>query len=153
MNSVLGPWVKLPYCGFVGHKLATVKGPLPSFLSNRTTFIQYKESKNRTLCKIWERNFSREVGAVKKKNIVTWTIRFLREHKEWRQINGHLGEQLDTTSEEKYTKRVGEKRTQIHENCLLKGEPGSSVSIVSGYGLDDQAFEVRSLAEAKGHFL
>jgi hypothetical protein len=28
-------------------------------------------------------------------------------------------------------------------------EPGSSVSIVSGYGLDDRAIEVRSLAEAK----
>jgi hypothetical protein len=32
-------------------------------------------------------------------------------------------------------------------------EPGSSVNIVSGYGLDDQAIEVRSLAEAKGFFL
>jgi hypothetical protein len=29
-------------------------------------------------------------------------------------------------------------------------EPGTSVSIVSGYGLDDQAIEVRSPAEAKG---
>jgi hypothetical protein len=28
-------------------------------------------------------------------------------------------------------------------------EPGSSVSIVSGYGLDDQMIEVQSLAEAK----
>jgi hypothetical protein len=28
-------------------------------------------------------------------------------------------------------------------------EPGSSGSIVSGYGLDDRAIEVRSLAEAK----
>jgi hypothetical protein len=28
-------------------------------------------------------------------------------------------------------------------------EPGSSVSIVSGYGLDDRAIEVRSPAEAK----
>jgi hypothetical protein len=32
-------------------------------------------------------------------------------------------------------------------------EPGSSVSIVSSYGLDDQAIEVRSPAEAKGVFL
>jgi hypothetical protein len=32
-------------------------------------------------------------------------------------------------------------------------ELGSSVSIVSGYGLDDGAIEVRSLAEAKGFFL
>jgi hypothetical protein len=33
------------------------------------------------------------------------------------------------------------------------GEPGSSVSIVSDYGLDDWAIEVRSPAEAKGFFL
>jgi hypothetical protein len=32
-------------------------------------------------------------------------------------------------------------------------EPGSSVSIVSGYGLDDRAIEVRSLAEAIRFFL
>jgi hypothetical protein len=30
---------------------------------------------------------------------------------------------------------------------------GSSVIIVSGYGLDDRVIEVRSLAEAKGFFL
>jgi hypothetical protein len=29
-------------------------------------------------------------------------------------------------------------------------EPGSSVSIVSGYGLEDRTIEVRSSAEAKG---
>jgi hypothetical protein len=33
------------------------------------------------------------------------------------------------------------------------GEPGSSVSVVSGYGLDDRAIEVRSSAEVKGFFL
>jgi hypothetical protein len=33
------------------------------------------------------------------------------------------------------------------------GEQGRSVSIVSGYGLDDRAIEVRSPAEAKGFFL
>jgi hypothetical protein len=33
------------------------------------------------------------------------------------------------------------------------GEPGSSVSIVSGYGLDDRAIKVRSPPEAKGFFL
>jgi hypothetical protein len=38
---------------------------------------------------------------------------------------------------------------------LIKGnipeyEPGGSVSIVSGYGLDDQAIEVRSPAETRG---
>jgi hypothetical protein len=32
-------------------------------------------------------------------------------------------------------------------------EPGSSVSIVSDYGLDDQAIEFRSPAEAKEFFL
>jgi hypothetical protein len=32
-------------------------------------------------------------------------------------------------------------------------EPGSSVGIVSGYGLHDRAIEVRSPAEAKGFFL
>jgi hypothetical protein len=38
--------------------------------------------------------------------------------------------------------------------CVLYyREPGSSVSIVSGYGLDNLAIEVRSLAEAKGCFL
>jgi hypothetical protein len=31
-----------------------------------------------------------------------------------------------------------------------EGELGSSVSIVSGYGLDDQAIEVQTPAEAKG---
>jgi hypothetical protein len=31
----------------------------------------------------------------------------------------------------------------------MAGEPGSSVSVVSGYGLDDRAIEVRSPAEAK----
>jgi hypothetical protein len=32
-------------------------------------------------------------------------------------------------------------------------EPGSSVSIVSGYRLDDRAIKVRSPAEARGFFL
>jgi hypothetical protein len=35
---------------------------------------------------------------------------------------------------------------------LALHETGSSVSIVSGYGLDDRAIEVRSPAEAKGFF-
>jgi hypothetical protein len=34
-----------------------------------------------------------------------------------------------------------------------KCEPGSSVSVVSGYGLDGRVIEVRSPAEAKGFFL
>jgi hypothetical protein len=33
------------------------------------------------------------------------------------------------------------------------GEPGSSVSMVSGHGLDDRMIEVRSPAEAKGFFV
>jgi hypothetical protein len=36
---------------------------------------------------------------------------------------------------------------------ILDREPGSSVSIMSGFGLDDQAIEIRSPAEAKGFFL
>jgi hypothetical protein len=53
--------------------------------------------------------------------------------------------------------------TQKHKNILAPNgirtcypsnlEPGSSVSIVSGYGLDDRAIEVRYPAEAKGFFL
>jgi hypothetical protein len=35
----------------------------------------------------------------------------------------------------------------------MLSKPGSSVSIVSGYGLGDRAIEVRSPAEAKGFFL
>jgi hypothetical protein len=37
--------------------------------------------------------------------------------------------------------------------CSILGEPDSSVSIVSGYRLDDRTIEVRSPAEAKGFFL
>jgi hypothetical protein len=44
---------------------------------------------------------------------------------------------------------------ESHMSCNLTytGEPGSSVSIVSGYCLDDREIEVRSLAEAKGLYL
>jgi hypothetical protein len=38
-------------------------------------------------------------------------------------------------------------------NAFQLGEPDSSVNIVSGYGLDDRAIEVRFPAEAKGFFL
>jgi hypothetical protein len=38
-------------------------------------------------------------------------------------------------------------------NNSNKGQPGSSVSIMSGYGLDERAIEVRSSAEVKGFFL
>jgi hypothetical protein len=34
-----------------------------------------------------------------------------------------------------------------------QSEPGSSVSIVSGYGLDDRVIQFRSPVEAKGFFL
>jgi hypothetical protein len=37
----------------------------------------------------------------------------------------------------------------LHTSVTHAGEPGSSVSIVSGYGLDDRAIEVSSPAEAK----
>jgi hypothetical protein len=36
---------------------------------------------------------------------------------------------------------------------ITSNEPGSSVSIVSGYGLDDRVIDVRSLAQAGGFFL
>jgi hypothetical protein len=35
----------------------------------------------------------------------------------------------------------------------MRGEVSSSVNMVSGYGLDDRAIEVRSSAEAKGFFV
>jgi hypothetical protein len=38
-------------------------------------------------------------------------------------------------------------------SCINYGEPGSSVAIVSDYGLDDRTIEIRSPAEAKGVFL
>jgi hypothetical protein len=39
-----------------------------------------------------------------------------------------------------------------YNSFLRHCEPGSSVSAVSGYGLDDPAIEVRSLSEAKDFF-
>jgi hypothetical protein len=39
--------------------------------------------------------------------------------------------------------------TEINITSTVSKEPGSSVSIVSGYGLDDRTIEVRSLAGAK----
>jgi hypothetical protein len=46
-------------------------------------------------------------------------------------------------------------RVAYNVNVLVYAyrKPGSSVSIVSDYGLDDRAIEVRSPAEAKGFFL
>jgi hypothetical protein len=41
----------------------------------------------------------------------------------------------------------------INYTIHLYSEPGSSVSMESGYGLDDRATEVRSPTEAKGFFL
>jgi hypothetical protein len=38
-------------------------------------------------------------------------------------------------------------------NQSYSGEPGSSVSVVPGYRLDDQVIEVQSPAEARGFFL
>jgi hypothetical protein len=39
---------------------------------------------------------------------------------------------------------------EIYLLQVRNGEPGSSVSIMSGYGLDDQAIEVQSSAEVRG---
>jgi hypothetical protein len=44
-------------------------------------------------------------------------------------------------------------QTYFASSTQYISEPGSSVSIVSGYGLHDRAIEVRSPAEAKGFFL
>jgi hypothetical protein len=41
----------------------------------------------------------------------------------------------------------------MYENAIILHEPGSSVSIVSGYRLDDWVIEVQSPAEVKGFFL
>jgi hypothetical protein len=57
-----------------------------------------------------------------------------QDRKEWSAILGRLRLNYKGREEEEWLYR----------------EPGSSVSIVSGYGLDDRAIEVRSPAEAKG---
>jgi hypothetical protein len=45
---------------------------------------------------------------------------------------------------------VCEHNHKYNKQCyIIKSEPGSSVSIVSGYGLDDRAIEVRPPSEAK----
>jgi hypothetical protein len=44
-------------------------------------------------------------------------------------------------------------RTQISHYARMEKQPGSSVSIVSGYWLDYRAIKVRSPAEARGFFL
>jgi hypothetical protein len=51
--------------------------------------------------------------------------------------------------------RNGTLRVYVYfkHSILYLNEPGISVSIVSGYGLDDRAIEVRSPVEAKGFFL
>jgi hypothetical protein len=41
----------------------------------------------------------------------------------------------------------------LGRHCLNEVSRGSSVSTVSGYGLDDRAVYVRFLAEVKGFFL
>jgi hypothetical protein len=46
-----------------------------------------------------------------------------------------------------------EHKNREYAKIVKRGKPGSSVSIVSDYGLDDRAIEVRSPAEAKGFFL
>jgi hypothetical protein len=41
---------------------------------------------------------------------------------------------------------------QYYTSSISEGEPGTSVSIVSGYGLDDLAIKVRSPAKVKRVF-
>jgi hypothetical protein len=45
------------------------------------------------------------------------------------------------------------KTVSIKRAIYVNGEPGSSVSIVSDYGLDDRAIGVRSAAEVRDFFL
>jgi hypothetical protein len=52
-----------------------------------------------------------------------------------------------------YLHDLGLQRVKIIMIITLKREPGSSVCIVSDYGLDDRAIEVRSPAEEIGFFL
>jgi hypothetical protein len=49
--------------------------------------------------------------------------------------------------------RVEIPKSEDLEEIIYSTTPGSSGSIVSDYGLDDRAIEVRSPAEAKGFFL
>jgi hypothetical protein len=46
-----------------------------------------------------------------------------------------------------------EENIKVNISSTYVTDPGSSVSIVSGYGLDDRAIDVRTPAEAKGFFL
>jgi hypothetical protein len=57
---------------------------------------------------------------------------------------------------EKVLQMAGKHKIQEHESRVLLyyvRSQGSSVSIVSDYGLDDRAIQVRSPAEEKGFFL
>jgi hypothetical protein len=65
----------------------------------------------------------------------------------------HFSEKCDTGS---ISLMLAESSTVSHLLAHVlydTGEPGSSVSIVSGYGLDDRVIKVRSPAETKGFFL
>jgi hypothetical protein len=46
-----------------------------------------------------------------------------------------------------------EENIKVNSSSTYITEPGSSGSIVSAYGLDDRAIDVRIPAEAKGFFL
>jgi hypothetical protein len=53
-------------------------------------------------------------------------------------------------------KNAAESETSLNvlrESTYIKGSRGSSVSIVSGFGLDERAIKVGLPAEAKGFFL
>jgi hypothetical protein len=43
--------------------------------------------------------------------------------------------------------------SKIYSSFMQRRSQGSSVNIVSGYGLDDRAIEVRSPAQVEGYFL
>jgi hypothetical protein len=79
---------------------------------------------------------------------------------EFRDNNFSCGIQKFLTNDKGYDTLSGKtfrKETQafieFRRNNTWGGKPGSSVSILSGYGLDDRAIEVRSPAEANGFFL
>jgi hypothetical protein len=65
--------------------------------------------------------------------------------------NGSIHDFIQLCASSQYLVRC---QSEVLDLCAqLYSEAGSSVSIVSGHGLDDWAIEVRSPAEAKAFFL
>jgi hypothetical protein len=82
-------------------------------------------------------------------------------HRMWQNLFVSSSTVSDTASSLIFSLTAFDTAYQLRQltTCLLTlpgstvvGEQGSSVSIVSGYGLDDRAIEVRSPAEARGFF-